>query len=69
MGPDNNILFLDNGSRIVNPTNVKTPPPPFWGEVLEEENYDPNEEFYDHQKAIEEQEKRKSKNNKVNSSS
>ena len=52
MDPDNNIMFLDNGSRIVNPINVKTPPPPMWGEILEEENYDPNEEFYDHQKAL-----------------
>ena len=49
--PDNQILFLDNGTRIVNPINAKTPPPPLWGEVLEEENYDPNEEFYDHNKA------------------
>ena len=48
MDPDNNITFLDNGSRIQNPINVKTPPPPMWGEILEEENYDPNEEFYDH---------------------
>ena len=23
-----------------------------WGEILEEENYDPSEEFYDHEKAI-----------------
>ena len=22
-----------------------------WGEILEEENYDPNEEFYDHDQA------------------
>lgn len=22
-----------------------------WGEILEEENYDPNEEFYDHERA------------------
>jgi hypothetical protein len=50
--PDNNILFLDNGDRIVNPISSKTPPPPLWGEILEEENYDPNEEFYDHEKAI-----------------
>lgn len=51
MDPDNQILFLDNGQRIVNPINAKTPPPPFWGEVLEEENYDPNEPFYDDEKA------------------
>jgi hypothetical protein len=49
--PDNNITFLDNGYRIVNPENMKTPPPPMWGEILEEENYDPNEEFYDDEKA------------------
>jgi hypothetical protein len=49
--PDNQILFLDNGSRVVNPLNAKTPPPPLWGEILEEENYDPNEEFYDHERA------------------
>jgi hypothetical protein len=49
--PDNNITFLDNGSRIVNPLNMKTPPPPMWGEILEEENYDPNEDFYDDDKA------------------
>lgn len=35
----------------MNPINVKTPPPPMWGEVLEEENYDPNEEFYNHDRA------------------
>ena len=49
--PDNNILFLDNESRIINPLNAKTPPPPMWGEVLEEENYNPNDSFYDHSKA------------------
>lgn len=49
--PDNQILFLNNGYRIVNPINAKTPPPPMWGEILEEENYDPSEEFYDHDKA------------------
>ena len=35
----------------MNPVNAKTPPPPLWGEILEEENYDPNEEFYDHERA------------------
>lgn len=34
---------------IVNPINVKTPPPPLWGEILEEENYDPDEDFYNHE--------------------
>jgi len=52
LDPDNNILFLDNGSTIKNPTNIKTPPPPFWGEELEEDGFDPNEEFYNHEKAI-----------------
>jgi hypothetical protein len=56
--PDNQILFLDNGSRIVNPTNLPTPPPPMWGEILEEENYDPSEEFYDHDKAEAERKRR-----------
>jgi hypothetical protein len=57
--PDNNILFLDNNSRIVNPVNAKTPPPPLWGEILEEENYDPNEEFYDQERAEAEMKRRK----------
>lgn len=51
MGPDNSILFLDNGQQLHNPTNVRTPPPPMWGDPIEEEDYDPNEEFYDHDKA------------------
>lgn len=38
--PDNGILFLNDQSRIVNPQNQKTPPPPMWGEVLEEDLYD-----------------------------
>jgi hypothetical protein len=58
MDPDNSILFLDNGSRIKNPTNVKTPPPPFWGEDIEEDYFDPEEEFYDHEKAEDERQKR-----------
>ena len=33
---------------------MKTPPPPMWGEVIEEDLYDPNEEFYNHTKAEEE---------------
>ncbi|TNV85453.1 hypothetical protein FGO68_gene2719 [Halteria grandinella] len=57
--PDNQILFLDNGMRLVNPINAKTPPPPLWGEILEEENYDPNEEFYDGEKAEAEMRRRK----------
>ncbi len=43
----------------MNPTNAKTPPPPLWGEILEEENYDPNEEFYDHERALAEMKRRK----------
>lgn len=31
---------------------MKTPPPPIWGEPVEEDFFDPNEEFYDHEKAI-----------------
>jgi len=52
-------MFLDNGDRIVNPINQKTPPPPLWGEVLEEEGYDPSEEFYDHHQAEREMKRRK----------
>lgn len=40
MTPDNGIFFLDNEARIVNPVNMKTPPPPMWGETLEEDLYD-----------------------------
>ena len=29
-----------------------------WGEILEEENYDPSEEFYDHEKAEAERRRR-----------
>ena len=28
---------------------MKTPPPPMWGEVLEEDLYDDSEPFYDHE--------------------
>jgi hypothetical protein len=38
--PDNGIMFLDNFQRIYNPINQKTPPPPMWGDVLEEDLYD-----------------------------
>ena len=54
MDPDNNILFLDNGSRILNPTNVRTPPPPMFGEEIEEDFYDDTEDFYNHDQAMEE---------------
>lgn len=43
---DNGILFLDNEYKITNPTNAKTPPPPFWGEHIPEDDWDPNEDFY-----------------------
>ena len=45
--PDNGIVFQDNNYRLIDPTNQKTPPPPMWGEVLEEDLYDPNTPFYD----------------------
>jgi len=45
--PDNSIVFDDNHQRIYNPVNQKTPPPPMWGDVLEEDLYDPNTPFYD----------------------
>jgi hypothetical protein len=45
--------------RLFNPVNAKTPPPPLWGEILEEENYDPNEEFYDGERAEAEMRRRK----------
>ena len=43
---DNNIVFINHGSKIRNPSERKTPPPPKWGE---EENvgYNPMEPFYD----------------------
>ena len=40
---------------------MKTPPPPIWGTELEEDNYDKDEEFYNHQKAIDQIEERKRK--------
>ncbi|CAI2366750.1 unnamed protein product [Moneuplotes crassus] len=46
--PDNNIKFVDNGSLVKNPKNMRTPPPPMWGEESEidetagEPFYDPN---------------------------
>ena len=46
---DNGIFFLDNDYMIRNPTNQKTPPPPMWGEVLEEDLYDDSIPFYDHE--------------------
>ena len=51
MTPDNGIMFLDNEKQVINPTNMKTPPPPMWGEVIEEDLYDNSVPFYDHDKA------------------
>ena len=34
-----------------NPINSKTPPPPLWGAVLEEDLYDNTQPFYDAEKA------------------
>ena len=31
---------------------MPTPPPPMWGEILEEQNYDPRTAFYDHEKSM-----------------
>jgi len=39
---------------------MKTPPPPKFGEPLEEDFYDPSEDFYNDEKAKREMEKRKS---------
>lgn len=38
--PDNGIYFLDNDDRLYNPRGQKTPPPPMWGDILEEDLYD-----------------------------
>jgi hypothetical protein len=38
--PDNGISFYNEGEVVKNPNNSKTPPPPLWGAVLEEDNYD-----------------------------
>jgi hypothetical protein len=43
---DNNIVFINHGSFIRHPSEIKTPPPPKWGED-ENEGYDPKEAFYD----------------------
>ena len=58
---DNGILFLDNYEKIVNPTNMKTPPPPIWGETLEEDTFDSTEEFYNHERAVAQIKARKQK--------
>jgi hypothetical protein len=56
---DNNILFLDNEKQHFKPANSKTPPPPMWGDVLEEDLWDPKEIFYDEVAAKAEQLRRK----------
>ncbi len=39
-------MFVDNARKIANPVNMKTPPPPMWGD--EETEYDDDgEPFYD----------------------
>lgn len=58
---DNGIVFLDNDERLRNPTNQKTPPPPMWGEVLEEDLYDDSVPFYDHELHMKEKRARKVK--------
>jgi hypothetical protein len=45
--PDNGIFFLDGNEVLRDPKGQKTPPPPMWGEVLEEDLYDENTPFYD----------------------
>jgi hypothetical protein len=52
--PDNGIMFLDNFDVLKNPVNQKTPPPPMWGEILEEDLYDSNTPFYDDELAMKE---------------
>ena len=49
--PDNGIIFFNNGASVKNPTMTKTPPPPLWGQVIEEDLYDMNQPFYDGKKA------------------
>ena len=56
---DNGIMFLDNAERKILPKGMPTPPPPMWGTLLEEENYDPRVPFYDHAKASVEMKLRK----------
>ena len=52
--PDNGIFFLDNNEILKDPINQKTPPPPMWGEILEEDLYDENTPFYDEDLVIQE---------------
>lgn len=62
---DNGILFLDNSRRMIRPTGMKTPPPPMWGDVIEEDLWDPKEIFYDAQQAQAEHMRRKLKQQKL----
>jgi hypothetical protein len=59
--PDNGIVFVNDFDRVVNPVNHKTPPPPMWGEVLEEDLYDHSQPFYDHGKVIHDYDARRHK--------
>lgn len=43
---DNKITFINHGHQIRNPTEIKTPPPPKWGED-DRVGYNPREAFYD----------------------
>ena len=40
---------------------MKTPPPPIWGETLEEDDYDTDAKFYDHLEAMEQLKERREK--------
>lgn len=57
--PDNGIVFLNDEYRIWNPRNEKTPPPPLFGEILEEDLYDDSQPFYDHETAMIEKKQRR----------
>ena len=52
---DNNIVFIDGSSRMRHPREFKTPPPPTWGEDIEEvtnegeQFYNPSRNPYQHQ--------------------
>lgn len=59
--PDNGITFLDNEQFLRNPVNQKTPPPPMWGDILEEDLYDDSIPFYDEYLAKREAEYRRNK--------
>ena len=46
---DNQIMFINNGRMIRNPSERKTPPPPRWNDEVNP-GYNPNELFYDRAK-------------------